>query len=582
MWQTGAVAAAVCLVTGLLPLDAAGDVTRRMAPILLFLVAITVLAELAEVAKVFDVAALHSTRLARGRTAVLFLLVALLATITTVLLGLDTTAVLLTPVVLSMSMQLNLPAMPFALLTVWLANTASLLLPVSNLTNLLALHTLGLEPHQFAARMWAPAVVAVVLTVLLVGVRYRRALTTAYTVPARPAVEDRVLLVASAVACLGLVPPLLLGADPTWVVTVAAGLLAAVFLVRRRDVLRFGLVPWRLAVFVLGLALAVETVLRHGGDRVVSAITGEGTDLGSLLQVAGVGAVSSNVINNLPAYLVIEPAAVGGGDTRLFALLLGTNLGPLVLLWGSLATLLWRERCRARGVVVSARQFASFGLVGVPVVLISSTLALAACSGPASPPAEPAQSLQVTCTAGDGIEVDASQVRTSRGGVRLRLTDHSGHDGTYLHVATTRGPVGGEAIAGVRRRTLAVPPGTLLLSCSPNAFGADDEPARVRVVDPDDNWHAAQSAADLGCVGSGSLYSAQHSGPTRRAVVTAVLADFPDPGPYTVRYLRGGYWRLPRSSFVVLRAGLPAAVGSVGRQPDGTWTGQVHGTCATP
>ena len=118
MWQAGSVAALVCLVTGLLPLDAAGDVTRRMAPILLFLVAITVLAELAEVAKVFDVAALHSSRLARGRTGLLFLLVALLATVTTVLLGLDTTAVLLTPVVLSMSVQLDLPAMPFALLTV--------------------------------------------------------------------------------------------------------------------------------------------------------------------------------------------------------------------------------------------------------------------------------------------------------------------------------------------------------------------------------------------------------------------------------------------------------------------------------
>ena len=57
MWRLGSVAALGCLVTGLLPLDAAEDVTRRMAPILLFLVAITVLAELAEVAQVFDVAA---------------------------------------------------------------------------------------------------------------------------------------------------------------------------------------------------------------------------------------------------------------------------------------------------------------------------------------------------------------------------------------------------------------------------------------------------------------------------------------------------------------------------------------------
>jgi arsenical pump membrane protein len=141
-------------------------------------------------------------------------------------------------------------------------------------------------------------------------------------------------------------------------------------------VLRFGLVPWRLAVFVLGLALAVEAVLRHGGHRVVASVTGEGMGVADLLQVAGVGAVASNLVNNLPAYLVIEPQAAEGGDIRLLALLVGTNVGPMVLLWGSLATLLWRERCRARGVEVSARQFATLGLVGVPVVLVATTLAL--------------------------------------------------------------------------------------------------------------------------------------------------------------------------------------------------------------
>jgi arsenical pump membrane protein len=147
--------------------------------------------------------------------------------------------------------------------------------------------------------------------------------------------------------------------------------------VRRRDVLRVRLVPWRLALFVLGLALVVETVLRHGGDRVVTAVTGNGGDVADLLQVSGVGAVSSNLLNNLPAYLVVEPDAAGGGTDRLLALLIGTNVGPLVLLWGSLATLLWRERCRARGVHVSARQFAAVGLLGMPIVLVATTATLA-------------------------------------------------------------------------------------------------------------------------------------------------------------------------------------------------------------
>ena len=52
-----AVGRALVTLTGLLPLDVAGDVGRRMAPILLFLVAITVLAELSEAARLFDVAA---------------------------------------------------------------------------------------------------------------------------------------------------------------------------------------------------------------------------------------------------------------------------------------------------------------------------------------------------------------------------------------------------------------------------------------------------------------------------------------------------------------------------------------------
>jgi arsenical pump membrane protein len=117
-------------------------------------------------------------------------------------------------------------------------------------------------------------------------------------------------------------------------------------------------------------------VLRHGGSQVVASVTGEGIGTADLLQVAAVGAVASNLVNNLPAYLVIEPHAAQGGDIRLLALLVGTNVGPMVLLWGSLATLLWRERCRARGVEVSARQFATLGLVGVPIVLVATTLAL--------------------------------------------------------------------------------------------------------------------------------------------------------------------------------------------------------------
>jgi arsenical pump membrane protein len=315
-------------------------------------------------------------RAGRGRYPLLFGLCVLFASLTTITLNLDTTAVLLTPVMLALARRLRLPPLPLAVTTVWLANTASLLLPVSNLTNLLALDRLDLEPHEFAARMWLPALVAVVVTVAMLGARHHRLLRVRYTRPRRPRVPDRVLLLLSALVCAGLIPALLLGGDPAVVVTLGAAVLVVAFAVRRRAVLRPALVPWQLTLFVLGLALTVETVLRHGGQAVVETLAGDGSRTADLLQLSGVAAVTSNLVNNLPAYLVMEPHAATGDDVRLLALLVGTNVGPMVLLWGSLATLLWRERLRARGLDVSPRQFATAGLVGVPLVLVSTTLAL--------------------------------------------------------------------------------------------------------------------------------------------------------------------------------------------------------------
>lgn len=70
-------------------------------------------------------------------------------------------------------------------------------------------------------------------------------------------------------------------------------------------------------------------------------------------------------------YLAVETAVPAGHDTQLLAALVGTNAGPLVLMWGSLATLLWRDRCKAHGVTITARQFTLVGLGGVPLVLLA-------------------------------------------------------------------------------------------------------------------------------------------------------------------------------------------------------------------
>ena len=348
----------------------------RVAPILLFLLTITVVAELADAAGVFEAAASTASRQGGGSVPRLWLLLVGLGVACTVLLSLDTTAVLLTPVVLTVARRLGVRPWPFALATVWLANTASLLLPVSNLTNLLLVDRTGWSVAHYVGRMWLPALVAIGVSVALLALLLRRDLAGRYDAPAPATVHDPVLFRVALVVCLLLGPAFVLGVPPWLVGSVSAAVLVVVFAVRSRRTLRLGLVPWQLVATTLALFLVVGLLEQHGLTAWLRRVAGDGPDsLVLLLRTAVTGAVASNLVNNLPAYLALEPVASSSPD-RLLALLIGTNLGPLVTLWGSLATLLWRDRCRSGELQVSARRFAVAGVVGAPVLVVTATLAL--------------------------------------------------------------------------------------------------------------------------------------------------------------------------------------------------------------
>ncbi|MGZ4651828.1 SLC13 family permease [Oryzihumus sp.] len=354
------------------------DLAARVGPVLVFLVAITVVAEIAEAVGVFDVAGHWAARAGRHRTWALWLLVVALSVGATVVLSLDTTAVLLTPVVIAVARQLDVSPVPFAMTTVWLANTASLLLPVSNLTNLLALHrfeSLGLGHAGYIRLAALPAVAAILATVCVLALLHRRALRGRYTLDAPPEPHDRVLLGVAGGVCLALGPAFVTGITPAIPATVAALVLAGTTLVRQPKVLRELKVPWLVVAGVCVLFVVVDVALRHGLQDLLASAVGGGTDLPALARVTGVGAASANVVDNLPAYLALESVT----DTephRLMALLIGVNCGPLVTVWASLATILWRERCRSAGVSVPTRTFAWQGALCAVATMAAAVLAL--------------------------------------------------------------------------------------------------------------------------------------------------------------------------------------------------------------
>ena len=366
----------VAVVLHLEPLNAVDVLWNRVWPILLFVAAITVVTEFVAEAGVFTAISERLARWGRGRAWMLWLLVSVLCVVVTMFFSLDTTAVLITPVVIIVVRHTGLRILPFALTTVWLANTASLLLPVSNLTNLLAQEVSSQSVAQFVVLSWAPAVIAMVIPLAVVTIAFRRDLGARFTAPPDAPLGDRTLFTISIVVLVVLMPALVSGI-PVWIPACAAALvLTLTFALRRRAVVRIRLIPWSLLAFACGLFLVVDSAHQLGLGTALAAATGDGTGFAQLLRLAGAGAASANLANNLPAYLALEPSAVGS-PIRMMALLIGVNCGALVTPWASLATLLWHNRLTALGVEVPWRTFILLGFIVAPLTILGSVAALA-------------------------------------------------------------------------------------------------------------------------------------------------------------------------------------------------------------
>jgi arsenical pump membrane protein len=127
--------------------------------------------------------------------------------------------------------------------------------------------------------------------------------------------------------------------------------------------------------FVFALGIVVLAVREHGLGRLVDALVPHQADLLGLLAVAGLAAVLANLLNNLPAVLVLVPA-VEHSPGLLLAVLIGVNVGPNLTYVGSLATLLWRQILHVRDAAPTTSEFLRLGLLTVPACLVAGVLTL--------------------------------------------------------------------------------------------------------------------------------------------------------------------------------------------------------------
>jgi arsenical pump membrane protein len=374
-------AALIVFGIGAISLSDARAELAKLAPVVGFLAAVLVLAQLCAGEGLFAWCGGWMARAARGRPDRLLVAVFAVASLVTAVFSLDATVVLLTPVVFATAARLGVRARPHVYACTHLSNTASLLLPVSNLTNLLAFSASGVSFVRFAGLMALPWTLAVAIEYLVFRRFFNADLHT--TAAAAPAVAERTappwFAIATVTATLaGFVGASAAGINPAWAAAAGALVLAVRAAWRKRATLGtiVSAADLPFLLFVLALGVVVRAVIDNGLDDALGRWIPHTTGLPELLALAGLAAVLANVINNLPAVLVLLPLTAAAGPAAVLAVLIGVNIGPNLTYTGSLATMLWRRIIHQHNHTAGLAEFTLLGVLSAPAALIVAVVAL--------------------------------------------------------------------------------------------------------------------------------------------------------------------------------------------------------------
>jgi len=375
--------ALLAVLSGAASPAAAWQSVRSLGSTVAFLGFILVFGQLCARARVFDYLGSLAARSSGGRPARLLWLTVVLAALVTATLTLDATVVLITPVVLATAGRLKLPARVHSYACAHIANSGSLLLPVSNLTNLLAFAASRLSFGRFAIVMAGPWLLACALDWAGLRAAFGRDLKVRSREPTTVPAAPRYALAVLGCTVAGFVLTSAVSLAPAWAALGGVVLLAGPALARRE------IGPGRLVAdanpgfcaFVLCLGVLMQGILDHGARRALSVIVPTGTGYLAVVGLALVAATVANLANNLPATLALLPL-VAGSPLAVLAILVGVNLGPNATYPGSLATLLWRRLLPPDEKPV-AGQFHALGLLWTPPAIVAVASLLWLVAGPA-------------------------------------------------------------------------------------------------------------------------------------------------------------------------------------------------------